>query len=354
MNCLFSQQQKQRATPAAAPASSGNEWALAPVQAQPNNQWAQAPPPPPAYGMSPQPPTQQPTYDQNQYGGAPSFAAPPSNPFAPAPIQAQPVVQTQPVQQNFAAPAPMPSSDPFGAPAFAQPAPAYNQPAPAPVADAFNPEPPAPPAAMPGTPQQQPPPAAAPTANGVNLTMGSLTSDSLLAGSTTAQPDSSTTMADKALQNLMGSIDSFGITGGAAKPPAAANNPFDSSNIMSNATLGEIKSSKSTAKKSVMNTPPNPGPGAMVMAGGQQGGNWGGYGQQAPPQYAMSGGYSQQQPQMGMGMQQQPQMGQMGMQQQPQMGMMQGQQPPMNQGYGAPQYGQQPPMQQNQWGAPSY
>jgi hypothetical protein len=188
----------------------------------------------------------------------------------------------------------------------------------------------------------------------------------------------------------MGSIDSFGLSG----KPATAYNPFDSSNnIMSNATLGEIKSTKAVEKKPVMNAPP--GPGALVMAT-NQGGNWGGFGagggqQQAQyrgmggsmqpnPQYAMSGGYPQQQPQMGMGMQQsqmgmqQPQMGmqqpQMGMQQpqmamqqsmtgmqQPQMGMMQGQQPPMQQqSYGAPSpYGQQPPtQQQNQWGTPFY
>jgi hypothetical protein len=153
-------------------------------------------------------------------------------------------------------------------------------------------------------------------------------------------------MADQALQNLMGSIDSFGLTGAAAKPPAA-NNPFDSNNIMSNATLGEMKSAKVTEKKSIMNAPPA---GALVMANNQSG-NWGGYGgmgggmqQQQAPQYSMSGGYPQQQPQMGYG--QQPPM------QQPMMG----QQPPMQQqGYGAPQYGQQqPPMQQNQWGAPSY
>lgn len=168
-------------------------------------------------------------------------------------------------------------------------------------------------------------------------------------------------MADKALQNLMGSIDSFGITGAAAKPPAAANNPFDSNNIMSNATLGEMKAKSFNEKKPVMNAPP--GQGALVMAN-NQGGNWGGYAAQntsqyggmgvsmpgsgsgAPPQYSMSGGYPQQQPQTGYG-QQQPQMGM----QQPMMG----QQPPMQQQYGQQtQYGQQPPLQQNQWGAPSY
>jgi len=216
--------------------------------------------------------------------------------------------------------------------------------------------------------------------------MGSISnSDGLLAGSqshATAPTGGGAstgggTLADKALQNLMGSIDSFGLTGNASKAPAAAKNPFDSNNIMSNATLGEIKSSTSGEKKPVMNVPP--GPGALVM-GNTQGGNWGGYGGQSQyggmggsmqqqPQYTMSGGYPQQ-PQMGMqqqsfGMQQQqqPMMGQQPPQQsmmgqQPQMGMMQGQQqPPMQQqGYGgAPQYGQQqPPMQQNQWGAPSY
>lgn len=342
------------ATPA--PAAGGNEWALAPAPVQSNNQWA-APPQPAAnnWAMSPQPPAPAaaqpapaPVQQQPAYGYA---AAAPANPFAPSPV-AQPA--PAPVQ-NFAAPAP--SADPFATPAFAQtpPAPpvaatpAYAQ---APVAsDPFAPAPPAAPVATPSSPQKP-----APAANGgVSLTMNSLTSDGLLAGQTTAPAETGGTMADKALQNLMGSIDSFGITGAAAKPPAA-NNPFDSSNIMNNATLGEIKSAKTgEGKKPVMNAPP--GPGALVMANSQQG-NWGGYGQQnmsqyggmggsmaqqAPPQYSMSGGYPQQQQQMGYG--QQPPM------QQPMMG----QQPPMQQqGYGAPQYGQQPPMQQNQWGAPSY
>ena len=85
----------------------------------------------------------------------------------------------------------------------------------------------------------------------------------------------------------MGSIDSFGLTGNASKAPAAAKNPFDSNNIMSHATLGEIKSSKSGDKKPVMNVPP--GPGALVM-GNTQGGNWGGYGGQS--QYGGMGGGS--------------------------------------------------------------
>lgn len=360
------------------PAAASNEYALAPAPAQPNNQWAAAPPPPPAQPdnswavASPQPPApaafqqQQPVYDQ--YGGGANvgaFAAPPSNPFAPA-------APTQPVQ-NYAAPPSAP--DAFGAPTFAQPAPDAFAAPPAPPTDAFG----APPAAAYGQPapmsndpfgaQPPPPGIASPTANGgstnVTLTMGSLSSDGLLP-TNIATSNASGTMADMALQNLMGSIDSFGITGAAAKPPAAANNPFDTSNIMNNATLGEIKSSKVTEKKSVMNAPPAPAPGALVMAG-NQGGNWGGYGgqtgigggsmmQQQQPQYSMSGGYPQQQPQMGYGqqppMQQQP-LSPMGMQQQ--QPMMQGQPPMQQQGYGAPpQYGQQPPMQQNQWGAPSY
>lgn len=231
--------------------------------------------------------------------------------------------------------------------------PAYGQPAPAPAAaDPFAPQPPA---AAPGSPTHQAP---APTTNGsanAVLTMNSLTSDGLLSGAP-VQPTAaaaSGTMADKALQNLMGSIDSFGLSGALAKPPAA-NNPFDSNNIMSNATLGEIKSAKVTDRKQppVMNSAPTPAQGAIVMAG-NQGGNWGGFGgqqnatqyggmagsmqQQAAPQYSMSGGYSQQQQQQ-MGYGQQPPM----QQQQPMMG----QQPPLQQqGYGAPQYGQQPPMQ---------
>lgn len=359
----------------------GNEWALAPAPAQPGSQWAMAPAPPAAdnswavaaVAQPPAPvaqPAPAPTYDQ--YGGGNAYAAASANPFAPAPVQ--------PVQ-NYAAPAP-PASDPFGAPAFAQApppppvavaspmAPAYGQPAPAPVAaDPFSPQPPAM-APAPVSPTHQAP---TPTANGSSavLTMNSLTSDGLLSG-VPIQKEAAGSMADKALQNLMGSIDSFGLSGAAAKPPAA-HNPFDSNNIMSNATLGEIKSSKTTGDKApVMNAAPTPGPGALVMAS-NQGGNWGSYGgqnttqyggmgggmqQQAPPQYGMSGGYGQQPPmqqQMGYGQQppmQQPVMGQQPPMQQPMMG----QQPPMQQqGYGgAPQYGQQPPMQQNQWGAPSY
>ena len=206
----------------------------------------------------------------------------------------------------------------------------------------YSPQPPAPTPATPGT-QAAPPASATSNESGnVVLSMNSLTNDGLLGNGSAPAAAGSTTLADKALQNLMGSIDSFGITGSAAKPPVA--NPFDSgSNLMGNATLGEIKAKTSTGseKKPVMNTPP----GAMVVASGQQG-NWGGYGQgggmqQQPPQYTMAGGYPQQQ-QMGYG---QPQMG--GMQQQPM------QQPPM-QGYGQPNmYGQQPP-QQGGWGGPSY
>ncbi|KAL7534739.1 hypothetical protein ACHAXR_006056 [Thalassiosira sp. AJA248-18] len=343
---------------APAPAAGGNEWALAPAPVQPNNQWA-APPPPPGnnFAMSPQPlapvaqPAPAPVQQQPQYGGVNAYAAAPANPFVPAPVQ--PV--QQPVQ-NFAPP----PTDPFAAPAFAQAPPPPPVSAPTPISPTQSyVQPPAPAPAPASTDPFAPAPT--PTANGVAnvaLTMNSLTSDGLL---TSAPVDTGAggTLADKALQNLMGSIDSFGITGAAAKPPAAANNPFDSNNIMSNATLGEIKSAKSAeGKKPVMNAPP--GPGALVTAN-SQGGNWGGYAQQntsqyggmggsmaqqqAPPQYSMSGGYPQQQQQPQMGYGQQPPM------QQPMMG----QQPPMQQqGYGAPQYGQQPPMQQNQWGAPSY
>jgi len=346
--------------PAPAPAQPNNQWAAA---AQPDNGWAMAPPQPPAPApVQQQQLQQQPAYDQYGGGGAPGAYAADPNPFAPAaPV---PIQQAPAPVQNYAAPAP-PAQ--LAAPAYAQPAPAeaWGQPAPpaAPVAsDPFSPQAPV----AVDSPQKSA--ANGSSAQGVALTMGSLSTDGLLSNQPIAAGPTSSgggTLADQALQNLMGSIDSFGITGAAAKPPAAAKNPFDTSNIMNNATLGEIKSTKQTEKKSVMNAAP--GAGAMVMAAGQ-GGNWGGYGgvqqQQnagqygggmaAAPQYSMSGGYPQQQqmqPQMGYG-QQQPQMG-MG-----QPGMMGGQQPPMQQQYGAPpppQYGQQqPPMQQNQWGAPSY
>jgi len=332
----------------AAPAPAGNELVAAPAQM---NQWAMAPPPAPApaengWALPPSQPAaaMPPPPQQHQ-----SYDAPSSNPFAPPPTPQQ--LQPQGPVGNFMAspPPPQPAAgDPFAAPSFAQPpaaapAPFSPQPPAAPVASPFSPQPPAP---TPGTPAA---PSASATSNGsgnVVLSMNSLTNDGLL-GNGSAPPAGSTTLADKALQNLMGSIDSFGITGSAAKPPAA--NPFDSgSNLMGNATLGEIKAKTSTGseKKPVMNTPP----GAMVVASGQQG-NWGGYGQgggmqqQQPPQYTMAGGYPQQQ-QMGYG---QPQMG--GMQQQPMQQPMQ--QPPM-QGYGQPSmYGQQPP-QQGGWGGPSY
>lgn len=351
---------------APATAAGGNQWQLTSAPAQPTNQWATPPAPDnwavPAAAQPPTQPASAPTY--NHYGGANAYAAAPANPFASAPVQA-----AQPVQ-NYAAPVP-PASDAFANPAFAQPPPpppteaaspmaqAYGQPAPASAAaDPFAPQPSA---AAPASPTNAP----APTANGsakAVLTMNSLTSDGLLSGAP-VKPTAATasgTMADQALQNLMGSIDSFGISGALAKPPAAKN-PFDSDNIMSNATLGEIKSAKVTDRKQpVMNSPPASAPGAIVVTG-NQGGNWGVYGgqntsqyggmagsmqQPAAPQYSMSGGYPQQQQQMGYG--QQPPMQQ---QQQPMMG----QQPPMQQqGYGVPQYGQQPSMQKNQWGAPSY
>lgn len=261
-------------------------------------------------------------------------------------------------------------------PAYAQPpsAPAYSQPAPV-SSDPFHSQPPP-------VPAPEPAPNTTDGGSNVFLTMGSISTDGLLDGSnapaTGGGGATGGTLADKALQNLMGSIDSFGLTGRTSKPPAAAKNPFDTNNIMNNATLGEIKSSKTAEKKPVMNAPP--GPGALVM-GNTQTGNWGGYSgqsqyggmgasmqqQTAPPQYTMSGGYPQQQQPVQMGMQQQsfgmqPQQSMMGQQpqqpimgQQPQMGMMQGQPPMSQQGYGgAPQYGQQPPMQQNQWGAPYY
>ncbi|KAL3816343.1 hypothetical protein ACHAXA_011443 [Cyclostephanos tholiformis] len=369
----MSQSNNQWAVPS--PASTNNQWSAPPPAL--SNQWAAPPPLDNGWAMPPPPAPagqQQPDYGGGYGGGgfAASMAAP-SNPFAPPAQQQQ---QQPPQQQQFqgfaAPPPPTPTADPFFAstPAYAQP--------PAPSAAAYG-QPPAPLSSSSdffGGPSEPPVPstsnfAAPDTVPNVSLTMDSLsTSGGLLAGtssSTEGKGGVGGTMADRALQNLMGSIDSFGITGKAATP----SNPFDSNNnLFGNATLGEIKSAKVTEKKPVMNAPP--GPGALVMST-NQGGNWGGFGRglqhqpsqslggmggtmQQPPQYSMSGGYPQQQPQMGL---QQPQLGiqqpMMGMQ--PQMGMMQGQQPPMQQqGYGVPPpYGQQPQMQQqNQWGTPFY
>ena len=310
-----------------------------------------------------QPPAQQPTYNQQ-------FAAAPSDPFggsytASPPNFASPP-PTQSFNQNQTSPAPF--ADPFASQSFAQPPPpaapvaapappAYGQdPFATPAPPASDPFAPAPPAAAPAFVAPAPQPPAEQQQPAANLTMNSLNGSDGLLG-TANGTDTGGTMADKALQNLMGSIDSFGITGAAAKPPA--NNPFDSNNIMNNATLGEIKSAKSaTEKKPIMNSPPG---GALVPVA-NQGGNWGGYGQQnqsqyggmggsMPPQYPMAGGYGQQQQiGYGQGMQQQPQMG-MGqsMNQLPPMGM--GQSMPQQQ----PQWGQQQQQQQPpNWGAPSY
>mmetsp|Transcript_6675 Transcript_6675/g.9837 ORF Transcript_6675/g.9837 Transcript_6675/m.9837 type:complete len:589 (-) Transcript_6675:483-2249(-) len=325
----------------AAPAGGSDQWALAPAPVQ-NNQWAVAAAP------------AAPAADAWAQPAAPAFAAPPatpaysaapSNPFSPPPAQ------QQQQQSNFGM-----QNDPFSGgqqqpPAFASPQPSVGMTASAPgpfaaPSNVFSPAPPAPAAAAPvsqppitsnGSMGNQQPPAPA----NVPLTMGNLSSDGLL-GNGVAATDGS--MADKALQNLMGSIDSFGITGSAAKP----SNPFDTNNITNNQTLGEIKSS--SPKKPVMNAAP---PRAMVMSNNQSG-NWGmGIQQQQQPQYG--GG-------MGMGMQQQPYGGypqqqsynmgmQGGMQQQPMQGGMQ--QPPPMQGGMPPQYGQQQPPQ---WGAqgPTY
>lgn len=349
------------APPATATIPSNNQWGAAPTQ-QPDNGWAMAPPQPPASMAQQQPDygggygggasvAPQPDYGAGGYGSGLSVAAP-SNPFAPPSAQQQ-------QYPGFAAPAP--SNDVFGF--AAPPSTSYGQP----------PAPTDPNGFTASLTYGQPAPAApsdpwsthtatndtAPMTNngGPVLTMGSLdATGGLLAG--TSDKSSAPlaaggggggggTMAEKALQNLMGSIDSFGLTG----KPATANNPFDTNNIMSNATLGEIKNTKPVEKKPVM----NPGPGAMVMTN-NQGGNWGGFGagggQQQTQQYGMSTGYPQQggmgmhQPMMGM---MQPQ--QMGMQQQ---GKMQGQSPMQSQGYGAPtSYGHQPPMQPQGYGAPA-
>jgi len=326
--------------PAAAPAGGSDQWALAPAPVQ-NNQWAVAPAPaapaadawaqpaaPPAFAAPP---------------ATPAYSAAPSNPFSPPPPQ-----QQQQQQPNY-------GNGPFGGgqqqpPPFASPQPSVGMTASVPgqfaaPSDVFSPAPPAPaaPVSQPpitsnGSVVNQQPPAPAPT--NPALTMSNLSSDGLL-GNGVAKSGNSGSMADQALQNLMGSIDSFGITGSAAKPK----NPFDNNDITNNKTLGEIKSS--SPKKPVMNAPPG---GAMVMSNNQSG-NWGmGMQQQQQPQYGgmgmqqQYGGYPQQQQSYNMGMQG-------GMHQQPMQGGMQ--QPPPMQGGMPPQYGQQQPPQ---WGAggPTY
>lgn len=317
---------------------------IQPPAPSPTAGWAAAPagPPPPA-PMAPPPPT--PTHDQ--------FAAP-TNPFAaapaaqPTPVAADPFGFDAPAYQQQPGTAPQRAPVPIAVDPFAAQAQAYGQPpqaSPLPVAsDPFAPQ-----APSYGQPPQADPMAlyteAASAQTPLTIDPFASPTPADAAQTQTAGPAD----ADKALQNLMGSIDSFGITGSAAQPPSNAHNPFGSSSTTSNATLGEIK-------KNVMNA--SPAQGAMVMAN-NKGGNWGGYGgvqqqQQGAPQYTMAGGYgqgAQQQPHMGgYGQQQQPMQSPMGMAQQPMMG----QQPPMQQqGDGTPQNGQTPPMQQNPWGASS-
>jgi len=337
----------------ATPAPATNDWATVAVAPQPSyDQFGGA-----SNSFAAPPPVQQPAL-----GGAPpnpsydnSFAAPPSV-QQPAPM---PPTQQQP-QFSMSAPVAQPNQqDPFAAGA---PPPA------APIAQTLSVE----------APESVQAPAAPATPK---LTMNSLNGTDSLLGS-----GGGGSMVDQAVQNLMGNIDSFGITGAAAKPPERSrNNPFaNSNNILSNTTLGELKAKTTTGseKKSVMNAPP----GALVVAGNQSG-NWGGYAgqpmqhqqqppmayggqmgagappmQQQAPQYGMAGGYQQQQqPPMAYG-------GQMGG------GQMGGGAPPMQQqaygAYGAPpqqpqgmyqQPPQQPPQQQYQqpqqpqWGgAPTY
>jgi len=309
-----------------------------PPAPSPTAGWAPAPAGSPSPApMAPPPPT--PTHDQFG-GGGDAYSAAPSDPFAAPPAQSTPVAADPfgfdaPAYEQQPSAAPQPAPVPIAVDPFAPQAQAYRQPpqaSPMPVAsDPFAPQAPSygqPPQADPMALYTEPASAQTP-----------LTVDPFAAQTQTAGPAD----ADMALQNLMGSIDSFGITGSPAQPPSKAHNPFGSSSTTSNATLGEIK-------KNVMNASPNQG--AMVMANDNEG-NWGGYGgvqqqqQQGAPQYNMAGGYSQgaqQQPQMGgYGQQQQPMQSPMGMAQQPMMGQ---QSPMQQQGYGTPQNGQTHSIQQ--------
>ena len=343
----------------AAPAGGNEQWALAPAPVQ-NNQWAVSPatpvggaPPADAWAQPPADAWAQPPPAFAAAPATPAYSAAPPNLFSPPPAQ-----QQQQQQPNFASqPGPFVGGQ-QQPPAFASPQPSVGMTAS--QQNVFSPAPPAsaplslPPVTSNGSfgAHGQP----APVAPNQSLTMNKLSSNGGLLGNSAVSADNGS-MADKALQNLMGSIDSFGITGSAAKPA----NPFDTNDSANNKTLGERKSS--SPKKPVMNSVP----GAMVMANNQSG-NWGmGMQQQQPSQYGgmgmgmqqqqqqqqQYGGYPQQQ-------QQQPMMGSYnmgvqggGMQQPPPMqGGMQQQPPPM-QGGMPPQYGQQQPPQ---WGTggPTY
>jgi len=236
------------------------------------------------------PPSNPPAAQYNYPPAAPAFAAPPPAPqlqqqsFTQPPPQPSP---PQPQQQSFAQPPPQYQPSPFDAPpptnyqpAPAQPTPpppaAYTQPpaasdpfAPPPSGSFTQPytapsDPFAPQEAKPQPPNPlnlytAPPPASNEPAP-APLTMNSLQdSTDKLSGSN----------ADQAYSKL---LNGFTLE---SKNDATKQNPFDSTTLGPQPTLAGLQNNK-PPKKEVMSS--------AVVVSGTQSGNWGGYGQQYPPQ----------------------------------------------------------------------
>ncbi len=340
--------------PPAAPQAAGNPFGVAAPAGYP----AQQPPAggPPAlvinqdpFGTGP-PPTQT-GAASTPYGAAPatSFGSPP-----PSTINAAPKEEFTPATQASSIGFASPMAQPF--PTQTEPEEPQEQPqevqAPAPVA-AVAPAPPSDPAllsmnVLSGQPQ---PLVTDAMANGTNGT-------------------ASGSMADQAYAKLV-NMDAFDLV--QSKDSDSRKNPFDVAATTSvsgstvNASLADMQKSKKSSepKKSIMNAPPAPAPGAMVLSSTQQG-NFGGYGGLAgmgqqqpsmggpPPLQNSFGGMQQpygQQPAYGMQQQQPMQQPSYGMQGQYGQPPAYGQQPPP-QAYGQQQQQQQqpPPLQQQPFG----
>lgn len=325
--------------PPTAPQAAGNPFGLAAPAGYPAQQ-------PPAGG----PPTLAVNQDPFGAGPPPTQAGAASTPYgaAPTPFGSPPPSTINAAPKEEFTPATQASSIGFASP-MAQPFPTQTEPeepqeqlqevqASAPV-EAVAPAPPSDPAllsmnVLSGQPQ---PLVTDAMANGTNGT-------------------ASGSMADQAYAKLV-NMDAFDLV--QSKDSDSRKNPFDVavttsvSGSTANASLADMQKSKKSSepKKSIMNAPLAPAPGAMVLSNTQQG-NFGGYGGLAgmgqqqqqptmggpPPLQNAYGGMQQpygQQPAYGMQQQQQPMQQPM---QQPSYGM-QGQ-------YGQPPaYGQQPPPQ---------
>eukprot|EP00546_Thalassionema_frauenfeldii_P001129 CAMPEP_0178937048 /NCGR_PEP_ID=MMETSP0786-20121207/25529_1 /TAXON_ID=186022 /ORGANISM="Thalassionema frauenfeldii, Strain CCMP 1798" /LENGTH=661 /DNA_ID=CAMNT_0020615553 /DNA_START=127 /DNA_END=2112 /DNA_ORIENTATION=+ len=239
------------------------------------------------------------------------FASPQANGYVSSSYQ-----QPAPVPENNFAPAPVPE----------------NNTAPVPVAQ-----------------EQQPPadptPAPEPAADPALFTMSGL-SGQVSAPST----DPNASLADQAYAKYANMAE-FELV---SSTKVVKENPFDAPPVGQNVSLADMKkNTKSEPKKSIMNDPTAPAPGAMVVSTSQTGNNWGQqaglgtsqqgqqsmYGQQTAPGYGQQplSTFGQQAQQQGYGQ------GAPNTQQQP---------PPLQQPtFGQPQQQQYPPpLQQNPYG----